>query len=263
MKKIIFMAVAGFISLASCSNSDEPQVEQFGTISLGMSADITVSTRAVTALTPEQLANYQITLNKSGVAEAIKSGTYQNLFPTGNTMLVSTGTGYTLTAANCTDADAESANNGQGQIQYKGTSNEFEVKANLNTDVTVNCKVANAQVSVTWDNSIANSSAFSELKAVVYENSNADRQFTFTNDTANDPHPFFNIDEDPKLVGTITYKFNGNEKNYTITDIALAPAKHIKLAISASTNSGQITVTITVDDTVEEENHPIEINPYV
>lgn len=260
MKKMIFMAVAGFMSLASCSNSDEPQVEQFGTISLGMSADITVSTRTVTSLTPEQLADYQITLKQG--EEIKKNGTYSTLFQGGNTMIVNTGTGYTLTAASCTDDVAESANNNQGQVQYKGTSEAFTVNANQNTDVAVKCTVANAQVSVTWDSSIANSSAFTDLKAEVYENSKESRKFTFTNSDT-DPHPFFNIDSDPKLVGTITYKFNGNEKNYTIKGIALAPAKHIKLAISASTNSGQITVTITVDDTVEEENHPIEINPYV
>lgn len=260
MKKMIFMAVAGFMSLASCSNSDEPQVEQFGTISLGMSADITVNTRTETTLTNEELANYQITLKQG--EEIKKNGTYSTLFQGGNTMIVNTGTGYTLTAASCTDDVAESANNNQGQVQYKGTSEAFTVNANQNTDVAVKCTVANAQVSVTWDSSIAKSSAFTDLKAEVYENSKESRKFTFTNSDT-DPHPFFNIDSDPELVGTITYKFNGNEKNYTITGIALAPAKHIKLAISASTNSGQITVTITVDDTVEEENHPIEINPYV
>ena len=262
MKKMIFMAVAGFMSLASCSNSDEPQVEQFGTISLGMSADITVNTRTETTLTNEELANYQITLNQSGTTEAIKSGTYSSLFQGGNTMIVNTGTGYTLTAANCTDEVAESANSNQGQVQYKGTSDEFEVKANLNTNVAVKCTVANAQVSVTWDSSIASSSAFTDLKAEVYENSKESRKFTFTNSDT-DPHPFFNIDNDPKLVGTITYKFNGNDKSYAITGITLAPAKHIKLAISASTNSGQITVTITVDGSVQDEDHPIEINPYL
>ena len=260
MKKMIFMAVAGFMSLASCSNSDEPQVEQFGTISLGMSADITVNTRTETTLTNEELANYQITLKQG--EEIKKNGTYSTLFQGGNTMIVNTGTGYTLTAASCTDDVAESANNNQGQVQYKGTSEAFTVNANQNTDVAVKCTVANAQVSVTWDSSIANSSAFTDLKAEVYENSKESRKFTFTNSDT-DPHPFFNIDSDPQLVGTITYKFNGNDKSYAITGITLAPAKHIKLAISASTNSGQITVTITVDDSVQDEDHPIEINPYL
>lgn len=254
------MAVAGFMSLASCSNSDEPQVEQFGTISLGMSADITVNTRTETTLTNEELANYQITLKQG--EEIKKNGTYSTLFQGGNTMIVNTGTGYTLTAASCTDDVAESANSNQGQVQYKGTSEAFTVNANQNTDVAVKCTVANAQVSVTWDSSIANSSAFTDLKAEVYEKSNESRKFTFTNSDT-DPHPFFNIDNDPKLVGTITYKFNGNSKSYAISGIDLAPAKHIKLAISASTNSGQITVTITVDGSVQDEDHPIEINPYL
>lgn len=260
MKTIHFLAVAGLLSLVSCSNSDEPQVEQFGTISLGMSADITVSTRTETTLTPTDLANYQITLEQGG--ETKKNGTYSTLFQDRKTMTVQTGSGYTLTAASCTDAEAESANSNQGQIQYKGTSSTFTVHANQNTDVDVKCTVANAQVSVTWDSSITGSTAFSELKAEVYENSNTSRTFAFTNNAENDPQPFFNIDSDPKLVGTITYKFNGNNKSYAITGIDLAAAKHIKLAISASSESGQITVTITVDNTVEDVDKPIVINPY-
>ena len=109
MKKRYFFAAAGLMMLAACTNNDEPQVEQYGTISLGMSSDISVSTRATT-LDAAQLANYQIAINQSGTADAIKEGTYASLFNTGNTMTLKTGTGYTLTAASCTDAEAKSAN---------------------------------------------------------------------------------------------------------------------------------------------------------
>lgn len=262
MKKRYFFAAAGLMMLAACTNNDEPQVEQYGTISLGMSSDISVSTRATT-LDAAQLANYQIAINQSGTADAIKEGTYASLFNTGNTMTLKTGTGYTLTAASCTDAEAESANENKGQMQLKGTSSSFAVNANQTTNVTVACTVANATLSVMWDSSITSqASVFSDLKAEIYENSNASRKFTFTNNTSTDPKPWFNIDRDPELQGTISYKFNGTAKSYTFSGIALAAAKHVKLTISASANNGQISVSITVDDTVTDDDQSITTNPY-
>lgn len=262
MKTIKLFAAVGMMLLAACSNSDEPQVEQYGTISLGMSTDISVSTRATTP-SPDELANYQITINQTGESTAIKEGKYSALFNTGNTLPLKTGNGYTLTAANCTDTEAESANDNQGQMQLKGTSDPFNVTANQNTDVSVNCTVANTNLTVSWDATITGqTSVFTDLKAVIHENSNETRQFTFTNNSSTDPHPWFNIDSDPQLVGTITYKFNGTEKSYNFSGITLTAAKHVKLTISASADNGQITVSITVDNTVTDDNQTITINPY-
>lgn len=263
MKKRYLFAAMSMMMLAACSNNDEPQVEEYGTISLGMNTDISVSTRAVSTLTPGQLANYQITINQSGESTAIKEGTYASLFNTGHTMTLKKGTGYTLTAASCTDTDAESANGNLGQMQFKGISSSFDVNANQTTDVTVACTVANATLSVMWDSSITGqSSVFTNLKAEIYENSNDSRKFTFTNDANTNPQPWFNIDNDPKLNGTISYNFNGTAKSYDFSGIKLAAAKHVKLTISASANNGQISVTITVDDTVTDDNQSIITNPY-
>ena len=262
MKKRYLFAAAGLMMLAACTNNDEPHVEQYGTISLGMSSDISISTRATT-LSATELANYQITINQSGATEAIKEGTYSSLFITDNTMTLKTGTGYTLTAASCTDAEAENANEGKGQMQLKGTSSSFAVNANQTTNVTVACTVANARLSVMWDSSITGqSSVFTNLKAEIYENSNNSRKFTFTNDANTNPQPWFNIDNDPKLNGTISYNFNGTAKSYNFSSIAIAAAKHVKLTISASADNGQISVTITVDNTVTDDNQSIITNPY-
>lgn len=263
MKKRYLFAAMSMMMLAACSNSDEPQVEEYGTISLGMNTDISVNTRAVSTLTPEQLANYQITINQSGESTAIKEGTYASLFNTGNTLTLKTGTGYTLTAASCTDAEAENANEGKGQMQLKGTSSLFTVNANQTTDVTVACTVANATLSVMWDSSITGqSSVFTNLKAEIYENSKDSRKFTFTNNESTDPQPWFIIDNDPELKGTISYNFNGTAKSYNFSSIAIAAAKHVKLTISASADNGQISVTITVDNTVTDDNQSITTNPY-
>lgn len=258
MKTMILFAAAGLMALTSCSNDDEPQVEQYGTISLGMSSDITVSTRAEQILDAVALADYQITIEKS--SSTVKSGKYSKLF-TNNTMQLAVGTGYTLTAANCTDTEAESANDGEGQMQLKGTSDPFAVQANLNTSVNVKCTVANAQVSVKWAESITGNNAFTNLSAEVYENSKDTRKFTFNNNES-DPKPWFNIDSDPKLAGTISYTFNGNAKSYLFSNIAIAAAKHIILNVTASGDNGQITVTITVDNTVTDEKTDIPTNPY-
>ena len=263
MKKRYLFAAMSMMMLAACSNSDEPQVEEYGTISLGMNTDISVNTRAVSTLTPEQLANYQITINQSGESTAIKEGTYASLFNTGHTMTLKKGTGYTLTAASCTDAEAESANGNIGQMQFKGTSASFDVEANQTTNVTVGCTVANATLSVLWDSSITSqASVFTDLKAEVYENSNDTRKFTFTNNASTDPQPWFNIDNDPELKVTISYKFNGTAKSYDFSGIALAAAKHVKLTVSASGDNGQLAVTITVDDTVTDDNQDVSTNPY-
>ena len=114
-----------------------------------------------------------------------------------------------------------------------------------------------------WDSSITGqSSVFTDLKAEIYENSNDSRKFTFTNDDSTNPQPWFNIDNDPELKGTISYNFNGVAKSYNFNGIELAAAKHVKLTISASANNGQISVTITVDDTVTDDNQSIITKPY-
>lgn len=268
MKKLLLPLAVMAVSLNACISEDFPELNNsnqsqsteygFGTIRLGVDADNSVVVRNVSDVNEAELGAYNITVKQG--EETKKSGKYSELF-TNNTMTLAAGTNYTITAESCTEEEAAPVGEA-GKARYLGTSSQFTVSANQNTPVEVTCTIANAQVSIIWSDAFKTNSAFSNCKVVYYASEKEGRQFTSTQGAESNLEPYFNVGEDTKLVGTISYSFNGTEKAADLTAIPLAAATHVKLTIGIDESNGQITVTVKKDDTVTDDNKFQDINPY-
>ena len=150
MKKLLALAGIALIA-AACTNNDEP-VQECGQINLTLenstAPEIEVSTRTVTDLTETDAKDYNIQVLQNGNVklESTNFLTFKN-----TTFIFPIGSGYTVTAESCTEEVGQSANDGVGQIRYFGTSAPFEVKTNEISNVKVTCTMANAKVSIAYD----------------------------------------------------------------------------------------------------------------
>ena len=150
MKKLLALAGIALIA-AACTNNDEP-VQECGQINLTLenstAPEIEVSTRTVTDLTETDAKDYNIQVLQNGNVklESTNFLTFKN-----TTFIFPIGSGYTVTAESCTEEVGQSANDGVGQIRYFGTSAPFEVRTNEISNVKVTCTMANAKVSIAYD----------------------------------------------------------------------------------------------------------------
>ena len=257
MKKVTYLLLTALLAACSNNTDNDPQPVEYGTISLGISNDESVTVSPREAATPEVLANYNITV-KQGEDQKY-NGKYSTL-----TTTYPAGTNYTVSAESCTDDEALTANSNWGQARYFGqTENSFEIKANENTAVAFTCTMTNTKVCVIWDPTISDNSFFSEYSVQLWEASNVSRSCTFGSTSVEDnPVAFFNIDSDPQLTGTVSYKFGGVSKTATISPITLKAKDYNKLTVKASGSNGGIALTITIDDTTTPVSTDIDINPY-
>lgn len=262
MKKLLALAGIALIA-AACTNNDEP-VQECGQINLTLenstAPEIEVSTRTVTDLTETDAKDYNIQVLQNGNVklESTNFLTFKN-----TTFIFPIGSGYTVTAESCTEEVGQSANDGVGQIRYFGTSAPFEVRTNEISNVKVTCTMANAKVSIAYDEVFAQ--VFNGYTVEVSTEAEPSRIITFdSNGKCNSIYDaaFFNIDsKNPNLKCTVSSTYKGNVRTATQT-IQLEAAKWYKLNIKTNA-SGRIDMGISVDDTVEEKPQDVEINPYL
>lgn len=262
MKKLLALAGIALIA-AACTNNDEP-VQECGQINLTLenstAPEIEVSTRTVTDLTETDAKDYNIQVLQNGNVklESTNFLTFKN-----TTFIFPIGSGYTVTAESCTEEVGQSANDGVGQIRYFRTSAPFEVRTNEISNVKVTCTMANAKVSIAYDEVFAQ--VFNGYTVEVSTEAEPSRIITFdSNGKCNSIYDaaFFNIDsKNPNLKCTVSGTYKGNVRTATQT-IQLEAAKWYKLNIKTSA-SGRIDMGISVDDTVEEKPQDVEINPYL
>lgn len=234
MKKLLALAGIALIA-AACTNNDEP-VQECGQINLTLenstAPEIEVSTRTVTDLTETDAKDYNIQVLQNGNVklESTNFLTFKN-----TTFIFPIGSGYTVTAESCTEEVGQSANDGVGQIRYFGTSAPFEVKTNEISNVKVTCTMANAKVSIAYDEVFAQ--VFNGYTVEVSTEAEPSRIITFdSNGKCNSTYDaaFFNIDsKNPNLKCTVSGTYKGNVRTATQT-IQLEAAKWYKLNIKTS-----------------------------
>lgn len=252
-KQILYiLSLMGLLSFAACTNEEEPALSE-GTGEIRFSV---VDTTAVEITTK---ASLDFDVNKFKVSlshgdDPASTWIYGDI--AGTTITRSAGSGYLLTAENCTEAEAESANNGWGQARVYGEET-FDIVANKTTDVTVSCGLANSSVEVEFSDYIT--STFNEYSITIDPDG---RNLTFDERNHGFKTAYFNVDESQKLMYAVTLPYF--EKPYTGT-LTLEPSKSHKLSVKKEGDDTGTTVTlsITVDGTLLEEELPSEgINPY-
>lgn len=262
MKKLLALAGIALIA-AACTNNDEP-AQECGQINLTLenstAPEIEVNTRTIKDLTETEAKEYNIQVLQD---DNVKLGATNYLTFKNTTFIFPIGSGYTVTAESCTEEDGKSANDGVGQVRYFGTSAPFEIKTNEISNVKVTCTMANAKVSITYDEVFAQ--VFTGYTVQVSTEADPSRVITFGSDSkCNSTYDaaFFNIDsQNPNLKCVVSGTYKGNVRTATQI-IPLEAAKWYKLNIKTSA-SGQIGMGILVDDTVEEKPQDVEVNPYL
>ena len=263
MKKYLSFIVLPLL-LAACSNSDAPEVTEYGYINLNIGTNPEISVAATRAETeyPEADDSYLITIKKGEITHLNKK-TYGLIKST--PLRFTEGT-YTIIAESCISDDAETANDRWGKARYYG-SEEVNVVVSQTADVNVLCKMQNTKVNVQYDETFKNifgGDPKVPYSVSIYREGKQSRIIKFDeNATFDTQSAYFNILESAsnKLIYVVKGTYNGKaiEKEGEIN--SLEPQKWIKLTIKA-TQTGKIELGVEVDSSVTEENSDFDVNPY-
>lgn len=139
---------------------------------------------------------------------------------------------YSITAESCTEDVAHSANEGFGCVRFMGMIEGVQVKTPVSTatDVSVVCTMANAKLSITFDDGFL--SDFQNVRAEVVL---GDRIVTITSDQASDVQAYFNVGQESVLTYTVYGTIDDVQMKYT-SSIVLRPAKHARLTFKSNHN---------------------------
>lgn len=250
MKKTI-IAAAALVAMTACNKSliEVAPVQEYGRISLGVTADTEMVVTKATELDATAAANYIISLNGSQ-KEWTKA--FSAITDADRTMPAGS---YTMQAKNISD---EAAVAGNGAMQLVSPVTDVTVAAGNNTPVTLACTVANSKITV------ATAAGFSDVftlgeDPVVF--TAGERNVALTpgaHDATTTEVAWFNVGKVTWTL-TATVKSTGVAKTYT-GHFDAAAAKWNQLTFEAGAD-GTISLKITVDDTIEEVPVTETINP--
>lgn len=263
MKKMIF-AAAALVAMTACNTSliERPQSE-YGTISLGITADVEmIETKAMQAVTGNDLNTYNITLTK-GSTTVWGPKEYSAI---NDADLKQSAGAYVVTAENLTETEAESANSGKGAVRVKGTG-EVTVLAGQTQSANVECSPVNTKVTVDYAEGFAlvfteptvtlqntepvvvNGQTVSRVNPLPmtagHVEANAVYYNTTTTATINETQTAV-----AALTATIKATIGSTQKTFTKTFNAPV-AKWTKLTFAAGTD-GKMTISISADGTISE-----------
>lgn len=266
MKKTFLYMIAAALTAVSCNEIRIEEPVKYGTLSISLAGEpsVDVVTKTDGALSSEQAAGYNIAVyNNAGCTGSPVFGPkeYSSL---GSEPIVLAEGNYYVWAESCLPSDAEKDN---GCVRLEGKSETaVQVKAGLAADASVTCYVANAKISVTFDDSVADKLGANNNLTVKFIGSDPERKVTATQDSKG---PFwFNA-------GQIV-KYTISDVNFTyVSDcsikidkdknpVALAPKDNFELKISVSESAdGTLSLTPSVKTTVEKgDDIKAEFNPY-
>lgn len=138
--------------LLACSSDTENLELRHGCFTFGLSSDglvEEVQTRAIHQLSDAEAADYNIILtDEDGL---VWNRPYADITLADRTQPL--GSGYVLSAEDCTLEEAESLNEGWGCRRIAGASDSFSIVEGQTTPVTVTCSMANAGLCVIFDKS--------------------------------------------------------------------------------------------------------------
>jgi hypothetical protein len=240
MKKTIIIAAA-LAAMTACNKSliEMTPAQEFGTISLGVTADTEMIVTKATELDATAAKDYIVTLSGS---QKNWERTYSEITDDDKKMPAGS---YTMSAKNISD-EAAVAGNGAMQLVCPATS--VEVQAGNNTPVELICSVANSKVTVNFD------SAFTEVFTLATEPVVLDpsgRNIAMTpgaHETAE--AAWFNDGTTVNWTLTATVKSTSAQKTYS-GSFPAEKAEWNQLTFKAGAN-GTISLVIMVDDEITE-----------
>lgn len=259
MKRISTIVLSAILSLA-CSKTDKPI--EYGNVSLNIQqgAHAFIESKSNTKANETIPDTYQVLTTTSADA-TVDGGT--GLYGTiKNGFTIPTGTGYKISAYNCTAQEAVSTPDIWGQQHFFGNST-FNVAAGNTVTVNFTCQMINSKVTVAYDQSFI--SQFENYSVTAATSAAPSRILSFDNTaTVDTPAAFFNVDPTNATLNiTIsgTRKIGNVLKTYNETTTLLPKTWH-KLTIKATSTSGSTDLDITVDNSITEVSSDVNIDPY-
>lgn len=255
--KILTAAALTFVAVA-CSTEVEETL-QYGQLSVALSGEpeVEVVTKAAELLgqTDPAAADYMVRIYDS--SDALQ---YEASYSTFEAQRLPLGT-YYVTAENCTEAAAEEGN---GKMRLYGRSADVNLTADaLSKTATVDCAVANAKVSVRFDESVEG--RFTNLKVTLNGGTERETPVVIA-ETETDvvTEVWFNPSQ---LTYSITGTFTGSGMNKAVNisnTVSLEAKNNILLLVKVNLDNGQLMPSITVDTQLDDPTEiPGEFNPYI
>lgn len=227
-----------------------------GSFTLGLSTDslaVEVTTRAGRDLTDAEGHIFTVSLTQNG--ETI----WENIpFAdiTEADCIQPVGDGYVVSAESCTYAEAESANDGWGQSRYYGQSVSFDIKSGENTEVTVDCHMANAGICVEFDES------FTSYFTMGYSVTTDDSRTLRFDGTTSGRVAYYNISEgNTRVVHLLVNASAGWDGTLHIErDLVLTRGRVTRLHVrKGEPNEGQVDLGITFDDEFDVQYEFVDV----
>ena len=243
MKKTIIIATA-LAAMTACNKSliEVSPAEDFGTISLGVTADTEmVVTKAVTELDATAAANYIVTLEGS---QKNWTKAYSEISDDDKKMPAGS---YTMTAKNISD---EAAVSGNGAMQLVSLPTEVVVEAGDNTPVELTCTVANSKVTVNFEEGFDDVFTLEAEPVVLDPDVRKIAMTPGAHDSEATEAAWFNAGTTVYWTLSVTVKSTSAGKTYSGSFPANA-ATWNQLTFKAGEN-GTISLVIKVDDTITE-----------
>lgn len=137
----------------SCNTVRIEEPAGYGTLAVSLSGDpvIEVVSKAAETLTPDKAENYNVAVYTSADCSGNPvEGTAKKYSELTSPVVLPAAT-YYVWAESCTSAEAES---GKGVMRFEGVSPAVEVRPGFASTATVGCNVANAVVTINFDDSV-------------------------------------------------------------------------------------------------------------
>ncbi len=253
--RIIYMLVLMSLAVA-CDTAGVGEPVQYGEISVAIEGDPEVEavTKAAFDLDPysPEAAEYIVRIfNDSGVKQ------YEAKFSEAQSKILEFGK-YYVTAENCTEAEAEA---GIGKMRLAGSSAEVELNSeNLSENVSVECTVQNAKVSVIFD--VSALGRFKDDFKVVLTGGTTDGRSIEIRESAEVTETWFNPSTLNYTVSG-TYSYGGIEKFVTASDMRILNEKdNIEINVKVESSNGQLVPEVSFDKELIESEQKPGFNPY-
>lgn len=266
MRKTFLYMISAALLAVSCNTVRIEEPVQYGTLAVSLSGDpvIEVVSKATETLTPAKAANYNVAVYTSADCSGDPvEGTAKKYSEMTSPVVLPAAT-YYVWAESCTPDDAESGMDGMGVMRFEGVSQAVEVKPGFASTATVGCTVANAVVTVNFDDSV-HGKIDNLMVTLVRETPSRSVEVAYSDD-AKQQQVWFNAGS------TLRYTISGTS---AITGQALSgegctgdlppleARNNVQLNVRVASTDGKLTVSADIETSVPETTvNPEGFNPY-
>lgn len=237
----------GFAAFTACTSDEEEALipEGKGYVKLSLNADAGFQTKAVDEEAYKNLDNYTVQILKDGKVVDGMEWNYTNM-PT--ELIELTNGGYELKAFYGEDEAASKQN------MYVEGKTPFNINSDK-VEASVTCRPVCGKVTVKFDSKMAD--YFNDYSITFKTNALGDMNISWAK---NDTDPIYMKVDNNESIGAVYTLVDKQGKSTTINkSYSLSPMKHLIIKVVPTVSSGNIGITIEVDDTTNDIPVDIEI----